>query len=103
MVRRLDNEEKMTTQTTSRVIDGIIPGASDRKAMTTYSRTKVIHEAGYAAEVEVEIIDTEDGWAPYLSLAEAQKLDAVRKALREGDLLRATQLARVFELTPVTI
>lgn len=71
--------------------------------MTTHTRTKVIHEAGYAAEVEVEVIDTGDGWAPYLSLADAQKLEAVRKALREGDLRRATQLARVFELTPVEV
>lgn len=71
--------------------------------MTTHTRTKVIHEAGYAAEVEVEVIDTEDGWAPYLSLSDARKLDAVRKALREGDLRRAAQLARVFELTPIEI
>lgn len=71
--------------------------------MTTQTRTKVIHEAGYAAEVEVEVIDTEDGWAPYLSLSDARKLDAVRKALREGDLRRAAQFARVFELTPIEI
>lgn len=69
--------------------------------MTTQTRTKVIHEAGYAAEVEVEVIDSDDGWAPYLSLSAAQKLDAVRKALREGDLKQATRLARIFELSPV--
>lgn len=69
--------------------------------MTTYTRTKVIHEAGFAAEVEVEIIDSEDGWSPYLSLSDARKLDAVRLALRNGDLKQATRLARVFELTPV--
>ena len=69
--------------------------------MTTQTRTKVIHEAGYAAEVEVELVDTEDGWAPYLSLSDAKKLDAVRLALRSGDLKQATRLGRVFELTPV--
>lgn len=69
--------------------------------MTTHTRTKVIHEAGYAAEVEVEVIDTEDGWSPYLALSDARKLDAVRLALRNGDLKQATRLGRVFELTPV--
>lgn len=63
--------------------------------------TKLIHEGQYAAEVEVELIDTEEGWAPYLSLQDAQKLDAVRKTLRRGDLKQASQLARVFQLTPV--
>lgn len=71
--------------------------------MTTQARTKVIHESGYAAEVDVEVLDTEDGWAPYLSLSDAKKLDAVRKALQAGDLRQATQMARVFELTPVDI
>ena len=69
--------------------------------MTTQTRTKVIHEAGYAAEVEVEVVDTEDGWAPYLSLSDAKKLDSVRLALQNGDLKQATQLGRSFELTPV--
>ena len=69
--------------------------------MTTQTRTKVIHEAGYAAEVEVEVIDTEDGWAPYLSLSDAKKLDSVRRALQSGDLKQATRLGRIFELTPV--
>ena len=69
--------------------------------MTTRTRTKVIHEAGYAAEVEVEFIDTCDGWSPYLSLSDAKKLDAVRRALQSGDLKQATRLGRIFELTPV--
>jgi hypothetical protein len=69
--------------------------------MTTRSHTKFIHEGQYAAEVDVELIDTDEGWSPYLSLEDAEKLDAVRKALRRGDLKRANRLARVFELTPV--
>ena len=63
--------------------------------------TKLIHEGRYAAEVDVELIDTNEGWSPYLSLEDAQKLDTVRKALRRGDLKQASQLGRVFELTPV--
>jgi hypothetical protein len=69
--------------------------------MTCRRRTKFIHEGQYAAEVDVELIDSQDGWAPYLSLKDAQKLDAVRAALRRGDLQRASQIARIFKLTPV--
>jgi len=71
--------------------------------MTKRLHTKLIHEGQYAAEVEVELIDTDEGWSPYLSLEDAEKLDEVRKALRRGDLKRASQLARVFELTPVRV
>ncbi|MGH9361095.1 MAG: hypothetical protein ACRD2T_04205 [Thermoanaerobaculia bacterium] len=63
---------------------------------------KLLHEGEYAAEVEVELIETEDGWSPYLSLADAEKLDAVREALRRGDLATAGKLARVYRLTPIS-
>jgi hypothetical protein len=70
--------------------------------MTRRPRIKLIHEGQYAAEVDVTLIESEEGWAPYLSLEDAQKLDAVREALRQGDLKWAGQLARIFKLTPVT-
>lgn len=63
--------------------------------------TKLVREGSYAAEVEVELIDTDTGWSPYLSLEDARKLDEVRQALRREDLQRATQLGRVFRLLPV--
>jgi hypothetical protein len=69
--------------------------------MSMRRHIKLIHEGQYAAEVEVTLIETEEGWSPYLSLTDAQKLDAVRKALRRGDLTQASQLARVFQLMPV--
>jgi hypothetical protein len=69
--------------------------------MSKRLHTKLIHEGQYAAEVEVTLIETDEGWSPYLSLEDAQKLDTVRKALRRGDLKQASQLARVFQLTPV--
>ena len=53
------------------------------------------------AAVEVETIYTDDGWSPYLSAEDAYKLDDVRDALRRGDLKTATQIARVYSLTPV--
>jgi len=45
---------------------------------------KLIHEGDYAAEVDVGLIDSSEGWGPYISLADAEKLDDVRVALRSG-------------------
>lgn len=61
-----------------------------------------IREGLFAAEVDVELIEEEGGWAPYFSLDDAKKLDAVRVALREGDIAAAARLARVYELQPLT-
>ena len=69
--------------------------------MNTRHHTKLLHEGDYAAEVEVELIDTDEGWAPYLSLEDALKLDSVRQALRAGDLGTAQSLGRIFRLVPV--
>lgn len=70
--------------------------------MSERIHTKLIHEGRYAAEIDVELIDTDDGWSPYLSLEAAQSIDEVRKALRESDIKRASQLAHVYQLTPVS-
>ena len=70
--------------------------------MTKRQHTKLVHEGKYVAEIDVEILYTGDGWSPYLSLEDAQKIDEVREALREGSLQRATKIARVFSLTPVS-
>ena len=69
--------------------------------METRKLTKLIHEGKYVAEVEVELINTDKGWSPYISLDDALKLDDVREALRKGNLDRAKQLATVYRLSPV--
>lgn len=69
--------------------------------MKARKTTKLVHEGRYAAEVEVELLEDEHEWAPYLSMADAKKLDEVRLALREGNLKAAAQLGRVYELKPV--
>lgn len=66
-------------------------------------RTKLVHEGKYVAEVDVELIDTPEGWSPYLGLEDAYKLDHVREALRNGDLDKASRLARIYTLTPVAV
>jgi hypothetical protein len=70
--------------------------------MKSRRHTKLVREGQYAAEVEVELIEAEGGWSPYLSLADARKLDAVREALRRGDIPGASRHARVYSLTPVS-
>jgi hypothetical protein len=64
---------------------------------------KLIHEGQYVAEVDIELIDTDEGWSPYLSLEDAQKLDDVRDSLRRGDLQSACRLARLYTLTAVAV
>lgn len=64
--------------------------------------TKLVREGTYAAEVEVLLIDDETGWSPYLSVDDARKLDAMRRALRSDDLAAATRLGRVFRLLPIS-
>jgi len=69
--------------------------------MTSKRRTKLVHEGNYVAEVDVDLIQMDSGWSPYLSLDDAYKLDDVREALRRGDIKSACRLGRVFALTPV--
>ncbi len=67
----------------------------------TRTRTKLVHEGKYAAEVQVELIADDTAWSPYLSPQDVQRLDAVRLALRRGDLAEAAKHGRVYELKPV--
>jgi hypothetical protein len=64
---------------------------------------KLIHEGKYVAEVDIELIDSDEGWSPYISLEDAQRLDDVRDALRRGDIKSASKSARIFTLTAVAI
>jgi len=64
--------------------------------------TKIIREGKYVAEVEVNMIYTDEGWSPYLSLDDAYKLDDVRETLKTGNLRAAVKLAKIYTLTPVT-
>ena len=81
----------------------MISAAGSEEAMKTRKHTKLIHEGDYVAEIDVQLIYSDTGWAPYLSLEDAYKLDDVRDALRRGDIETAANLARVFTLTPVAV
>jgi hypothetical protein len=70
--------------------------------MTRMRKTiELIHEGKYAAEVEVELLYSDDSWSPTMSLEDARKLETVRLALRRGDVTEAAKHRRVFELIPV--
>src|SRR5262245_58933586 len=58
----------------------------EEDCVTTRRQTKLVHEGEYVAEVDVELLESDSAWAPYLSLEEARKLDDVREALRRRDL-----------------
>ena len=64
-------------------------------------KTKYIHEGQFVAEVEVEVIEDDSSWSPYLSVGDATRLDQVREALRRGDLKAAASIGRVYRLEPV--
>jgi hypothetical protein len=69
----------------------------------TRKAIELIHEGRYAAEVPVELIEDDTGWSPYLSPEDAKKLDAVRLALRGGEIAEAAKYGRVFELKPISV
>ncbi|MCM3900164.1 MAG: hypothetical protein ND866_00505 [Pyrinomonadaceae bacterium] len=50
--------------------------------MRNRRHTKLGHEGQYMAEVDVELIETDEDWSPYLSLEDAYKLEDARAALR---------------------
>lgn len=65
--------------------------------------TKLIHSGDFIAEVDVELIYTDDDWSPFLSIDDALKLDDVREALQRGDLDLVKSMARIFKLSPVAV
>lgn len=69
--------------------------------MGTRRKTRYIHEGRYVAEVDVELLEDDTGWSPYLTVQDASRLDDVRDALRRGDISTASRLARVFKREPV--
>ena len=64
---------------------------------------KIVREGNYVAEISIELIETDEDWSPYLSLEDAQKLDEVREALRQGDVKTASKKAKIFILKPIAV
>ena len=72
------------------------------KEIKKKDHVKLVHEGNYVTEVDVKMIDSGEGWLPYLSLEDAEKLDQVREALRREDISSANNLARIYRHIPVT-
>lgn len=70
--------------------------------MKTRQRTKPVLEGKYAAQVEVQIVENDTEWSPYLSVEDAGRLDDVRTALRREDVAAAARLGRIFTLESVS-
>lgn len=71
----------------------------------TRKHTELVREGDYMAEIDVELRDDEPGkpgWGPYVSLADALKIDDARRALRSGDLRTASSVARIYRLLPIS-
>ena len=71
--------------------------------MKKQQHTKLVHEGRYLAEVNVELLVTDDEWSPYPSIEGAYKLDDVREALKRGDTSSAARYGRVYALTPIAV
>jgi hypothetical protein len=80
----------------------MVGGFHEAKQVMNRKTVELVHEGKFAAEVPVELIEEEGGWSPYFSIEDARKLEAVRLALRQGDVETAAKYGRVFELTPVS-
>lgn len=72
--------------------------------MSARSTSRLVRGGEFVAEVDVELVKADGGWAPYLRLEDAYKLDDVRDALCAGDIARASRIAdRVYRLTPLRV
>lgn len=69
--------------------------------MVVKKKTKYIHAGRYVAEVEVDLIESEDEWAPYLSVEDATRLDDAREALQKEDMESASRYGRIYKLEPI--
>lgn len=69
--------------------------------MSARRKKKYVHEGEYVAAVEVELLDDDTGWSPYLSLEDAYRLDDVREALKRKDIKSAGRYGEVFHLERV--
>ena len=70
--------------------------------MQMKKKKKYIHVGHYVAEIEVELLETDDQWAPYLSLEDTHRLDEVREALSKNDTKTAAKYGVVYVMHKVS-
>ena len=74
-----------------------------KEKVTHEKKKKFVHSGNYVAEVEVELIQDDHPWAPYLKIEDAKKLDLVKSALKDKNLTVASKFGRIYELKPVSL
>ena len=79
------------------------PSKTEKEIMRKRRHVKLVREGRFVAEVDVNLIESESNWAPFLSLEDAYKLDDVREALRRDDVAAAARLSRVYTLKPLAV
>ncbi len=55
---------------------------------------ELVKEGDFVAEVPVKLLYDDHEWSPYLSPSDLHRLDAVRLALRNGDVRAAAREAQ---------
>ncbi len=68
--------------------------------MHNRKHVKFVHKGKYVAEVEIEIINDENGWSSYINLDDALKLDTIRE-FRDGKISQAKKYAKVYIMKPI--
>jgi hypothetical protein len=64
---------------------------------------KYVHENLYVAEIEVDLLESEDSWSPWLSVEDACRLDEVKQALERGDIAEAARYGKIYRLQLVAV
>jgi hypothetical protein len=77
------------------------PSPRFKEKLMARLQKKLARQGNYVAEIEVHRIETDEGWSPYLTIEDAEKVDNVREALRRGDIAEAARTACVYHLTPL--
>jgi hypothetical protein len=77
------------------------PRLPEEKIVKQRRHVKFVHEGRFVAEVQVDLVESEDSWALYLSLEDAYRLDDVREALRHGDIKTAAKFGRIYGPKPL--
>ena len=80
----------------TRSITGSDYNPLSQASVSVQAITKLVHEGKYVAEVKAELLDTDEGWSPYLSLEDADKPDNVRHGLLSGDTGTAARYGKVL-------
>jgi hypothetical protein len=73
------------------------------KNMSGRQRKKMVREGEFIAEAPVELLDSPEGWGPYVSIQDARTMDQARVLLRKGNVEGAGRVGRVYRLVPVDV